>query len=380
MKTDSLIKRLIIISALLFAVGVRTSRAGDDPVRQRGSGAAITAAWSPDGERIAVGSDTHLAIYTPVFEHVAAFAADDVISSLVWNPNNRQIATASRARLVQLWDLPSGTPRTLHTESIVDNRYSGSVSYSPDGSLLASAHLDNAVRIWDTVTGTLVKTLDLEAPAYAVAWHPNGEWIAVGSSLMIESRAGDEVVVASFQIWDVETAAIIARLDTGPSEIFDDYPQAMVAADFVPVRYLQWYAGGQRLLMETSESIYDDSGWDIESGSGAFERMNILAECGTSNKTARFAPDGYTLAMGEFHSGCDGSGNEDAWGVEIASQNRSFVWRSLYLGTGEIQDITWHPDNLTFAVVAGDGSVVISSFDPSDSFQNSLEPELILEP
>ncbi|MCI0709095.1 MAG: hypothetical protein L0154_02935 [Chloroflexi bacterium] len=379
MKIHLVIKYLLVISALLSASNLHTSRAGD-PMQRPGKDKAMTAAWSPDGEFIAVGSHDYLAVYTRELEQVAAFETDDVITSLVWNPNNQQIATASRARAVQLWDFPSGAKHTLYTTAIADDRYSGSVTYSPDGRLLASAHLDNTVRIWDTETAELVKTLNLKAPAFAVAWHPDGEWIAVGSNVEIESREGDTVVVASVQIWDVGTTQIIKRLDTGREDINEMYTQVMASPYFIPVRFLQWYANGTRLLMETSDVFNNEGGWDIETDGDTLDRMNILAECGTSNKTARFAPDGDTLAMGEVVAGCGGSGSADAWGVEIASQDGSVGWRSLYVGGGEIRDITWHPDNQTFAVVASDGRVVFSSFDPAESYQPVLEREAILVP
>jgi WD40 repeat protein len=385
MMKRALLLKVWIVLFVLIGAQPPTSLA-DDVTHRQGNGAALTAAWSPDGAMIAVSSEGYLSLYTSTFEQIATFETDNEITFMAWNPNSKQIATASHARLVQLWEIPSGVTNTLYATSAPDNRYTGSVSYSPDGTRLASAHLDNHVRVWDTTTREQVQTLSLDAPAYFVAWHPENDWVAVGSSLVLNDE-GDEIVLPSIQIWDLPTKTAVYRRDTTLPEVFTSYTEVMAKSDFVPVEFLQWYAQGASLLIETSDHVFpDERGWEIDADTDYLVPMNVLAECGTSNKTARFAPDGNTFAMGEGFStgGCSGKGH-DVWGVEIGSQDSErgwgpLGWPSVSIGPSPVRDITWHPDNLTFVVLHEDGTLVLVKLDLEAEYAPELDLEMILEP
>ena len=79
----------------------------------------------------------------------------------------------------RLWDVETGAcVRTLEGHGdVVD-----SVCFSPDGKQLASGSWDETVRLWDVETGACVKTLEgHDEGVFSVCFSPDGRWLASGS-------------------------------------------------------------------------------------------------------------------------------------------------------------------------------------------------------
>jgi WD40 repeat protein len=154
------------------------------------SGYVWSAAWSPDGKRIATASSDktvqvwdaanggHPYIYT---------GHSDSTYAVAWSPNGRRIASASYDTTVQVWDAEGGHPFTYsgHTSWV------WTVRWSPDGKHIASAGGDRTVQVWDATNGNRLTTYTGHADSvFAVAWSPDGRYIA--------SSGADGTV----QVWD----------------------------------------------------------------------------------------------------------------------------------------------------------------------------------
>lgn len=73
------------------------------------------------------------------------------------------------------------------------------VAWSPDGKYIATASWDHTVQVWDASNGKLVFTYAGHTDiVYALAWSPNGKYLASGS--------GDNTV----QVWDASNGHTIA--------------------------------------------------------------------------------------------------------------------------------------------------------------------------
>jgi hypothetical protein len=126
------------------------------------------------------------------------------VSAVAYSPDGTQLASASQAGTVKVWDAHSGAEiATLrgHTDSVL------SVAYSPDGTRIASGSTDNTAKIWDARSGAELATL--RGAGSRVCWSPDGTRLASTSwdnTLKVwDGRIGTEVVTLRGHTADVRS-------------------------------------------------------------------------------------------------------------------------------------------------------------------------------
>ncbi|KAG8723617.1 hypothetical protein FRC09_002534 [Ceratobasidium sp. 395] len=159
-------------------------------------GLVSEAAFSPDGARVAVGTDT-ISIYS-VYSKKRLVGRieghDDLIRVLVFSLDGRTLASGSNDQTVRLWDTNSGRalfePLTGHTHWV------NSITFSLDSRLVVSGSQDCTVCIWDAHTGEAVgDPIDVGLRVWALCVVP-GNRLAVGG-------AGDDTIT----VYDMNTHA-----------------------------------------------------------------------------------------------------------------------------------------------------------------------------
>src|SRR5205085_1043438 len=84
--------------------------------------------------------------------------------------------------LVGMWTL-DGPPRQVADQNINHYQYDvESLDFSPDGKIVVTASRDGSVRFFSAETGSPAGTYATEEPLVAVAFHPSGKYVAVGSA------------------------------------------------------------------------------------------------------------------------------------------------------------------------------------------------------
>jgi WD40 repeat protein len=151
------------------------------------SGAVSTVTFSPDGSTIASGSRDGSVRLWDVSGGRCMRSLRDVrmlfVWSLAWSPNGATIAVADDSGLIFLWDIPSDQ-NTIRAPVIIDG-HDGVVTtivYSPDGRYLASGSFDKTVKLWHVANLSCAKVFTGHGHwVQSVRFSPSGKILASGS-------------------------------------------------------------------------------------------------------------------------------------------------------------------------------------------------------
>ncbi|XP_033707287.1 telomerase protein component 1 isoform X1 [Tursiops truncatus] len=149
------------------------------------------AAFSPDGQRAAVGTANGTVYLLDLRTwQVVSFLKNKAykeersvvsgcggVSSCSFLSDNALFLTGFDG-LLELWDLQHGC-RVLQIKAH-QYRITG-CCLSPDGRLLATVCLGGGLKLWDTVRGQLASQHACPKPLNCIAFHPEGQVIAIGS-------------------------------------------------------------------------------------------------------------------------------------------------------------------------------------------------------
>ncbi|XP_036849878.2 telomerase protein component 1 isoform X2 [Manis javanica] len=137
-------------------------------------------AFSPSGHRAAVGTANGMVYLLDVRtwqEEKSVVSGCDGVSSCSFLSDNALFLTAFDG-LLELWDLQHAC-RVLQTRA---HRFQiTGCCLSPDRRLLATVCLGGCLKLWDTVRGQLTFQHTCPKPLNCVAFHPEGQVIAIGS-------------------------------------------------------------------------------------------------------------------------------------------------------------------------------------------------------
>src|SRR6266496_1412446 len=156
------------------------------------SPASQTSTGSPTNPPSVLRTSTSSSLRTALYTYRGHSAR---VMGVAWSPDGKRIASGSNDGTVQVWDAANGghvyTYRG-HLERVV------TVAWSPDGKRIASGSNDDTVQVWDAANGGHVYTYRRHADAvWGVAWSPDGKRIVSGSG-NIDTGRGDTTA----QVWD----------------------------------------------------------------------------------------------------------------------------------------------------------------------------------
>ncbi|NEO32503.1 MAG: TIR domain-containing protein [Symploca sp. SIO3C6] len=139
----------------------------------------LSVVFSPDGKIIASASrDKTVKLWNRQGKLLQIFKGhQDGVNSVAFSPDGKTVASASDNNTIKLWNRQGKLLQTLegHTKLVF------SVAFSPDGKTIASASDDNTVKLWN-LQGELLQTLQGHQDGVnSVAFSPDGKIIASAS-------------------------------------------------------------------------------------------------------------------------------------------------------------------------------------------------------
>ncbi len=107
------------------------------------------------------------------------FEGAPTVASISISPDGRRIAAGSDDGTARIWDVATG--RRLHLLR-TEERGTQAIAFSPDGRTVATGGNDGALRLWSAATGLEVRTVVDSSRVTSVAWSPNGRLVATGGA------------------------------------------------------------------------------------------------------------------------------------------------------------------------------------------------------
>lgn len=225
--------------------------------------------WSPDGKRIAVGSDDNsLRLFDALTgEQVRECTGHrGGISTVACSPDGRWIVSGSRDGTIKIWDSSTGSDFATFTGH---RGHVCGVAFRPDGRQIVSAGRDNSVKLWTTFSAPAPRVVTTHADCVSsVAFTPDGRRVISGSwdrtARVCDIATGKQVAVFNGHSHLISS---VARGDNGKTFISGSWDGSVGV-------------------------------WEVSTGK---ERFVIKPELGSINAVA-MGPSGKLVAAG---GGCD---------------------------------------------------------------------------
>ncbi|OAL56447.1 WD40 repeat-like protein [Pyrenochaeta sp. DS3sAY3a] len=169
----------------------------------------LATSFSPDSSLLATGSEDKTAkLWNPSSGiNIKTFKGHTrAVTGVAFNRDGRTLASSSSDKSVIFWDtLVEPTPEHPkdHIAKVI------MICFSSDGRLLASGSEDKTIRVWQARTGSLLSTLKLRSPVWALHFSPSNETI-------LAATLGPNLIR-----WDFKTVDMPCEIEGISSSILD---------------------------------------------------------------------------------------------------------------------------------------------------------------
>jgi WD40 repeat protein len=278
-------------------------------------------AFSPDGDLLASADSAH-DVHLWQFEEKRTLHVlkghDGEVRCLAFSRDGRRLASGGADRVIHLWDPRHGTRLSGSAGAALSRT---SLALGPGGTRLALSGGGTAPRVWDTASARPVVTLEVQEPVQALAYSPDGRWVAGGLERAV-------------RLWDAADGRLRA--------VLDEQEEPVTALAFAP--------DGSALASASSTGLAVWL-WEVPGGEPTLLIPDALDGC--TVEALAFHPGGRLLAAG----GID-------WLATGGSDGAICVWDlaercEIATISGGVTAVTWDPAGKRLASASLEQSVCV---------------------
>ncbi len=266
------------------------------------------------------------------------------ISELVFNPDGKTIASASKDGTVNLWNLKG---ELLHTLKAHDD-WVNSVAFSPNGKIIASAGNDGKVKFWN-LNGQLLHTFHHLNAVNSIAFSPNGQLIASVSSNDYRS---------AIKLWSLE-GKLIYNLATDnyltEGVLFSPDGQTIISFQLDGVIKIWNLLGNLAHTINAHEHIVNDAKFSPDG--------KLIASGSIDGKVKLWQLNGKLIKTLEAHHKSVNSVGFSPDGKTIVSASEDKTIKFWNLNGELIDTLEGHNDVISSVVFSSDGQIIASGSD-----------------
>lgn len=134
--------------------------------------------FSPDGRTLAAGSFEGAALYEAATGKKVAALSDNAVYSIAFSPDGRRVVTGDGSGQARAFDPATGRELWVSIQGGIIN----AVAFSPDGRNVATGSGDGTARIFDAVTGRQTALFPHPGQVQTIAFSPDGRFLAAAGT------------------------------------------------------------------------------------------------------------------------------------------------------------------------------------------------------
>jgi WD40 repeat protein len=263
-------------------------------------------AFTPDGSNVVAGRGANLE------DWVFGVPADEngsgdgntlgSVNAIAFNPKLSSSFSLATNRGAELWTYSRGSAGVEGYQLLTPHVAVTDIAYNPAGTFLAGVVMEDgssdisAVQIWDARNGKQVRSF-MEPGASALAFSPDGKWLAVST-------------VGSVEVYELPQFRVAYKIERLQyvGNVFESSGQANALA-FSPNSRILAFAGG----LDLSNNRSTIELWSFS----AKRRAALLSGFPAYVYALSFSPNGAYLASGQGNDGCNAcyKGSVYLWNV-----------------------------------------------------------------
>ena len=338
MKTKYLLFIICLLTVVTLPIGFcqDNTQAGlpEGAIARLGKGGINIMRFSPDGTRLAVGTDVGVWLYDVASRKETALFTGHTgqINALAFSPDGKLLASGGiKNRIVQVWELETGRKHT--TLKLTDNIYSmASLAFSQDGKKLVGVEDLYGIKHWDVNTGRVLLDELIERADDAIVFSQDGSIFASGNKdgkILLWTDTGQ-------QIAELKGHSSFVKGDDLTRQIFSDVfnvPPAKIST-------LDLSTDGKLLASASLDKTVQVWNIDKRSKLATFKGHKVAVSA------VAFSPDAKTVASGDVKK------KIKLWDVSSRRERATLTGH-----TSRICALVFSPDGDTLVSGSNDGTI-----------------------